>query len=266
MIPEFNPTLSKTLDDAVILTPEQEQQAFKDLKSKVHKKRGIDALVNGNLRLVIDIIKKFRNHPEYEDMIMAGFNGLILAAKKFDPDKGFKFGTYARWWVLQQAIEVMEKSTLVKIPATFPNKTYPGEWVANGTRGKTTEDHVEYRCSSLNAPIGPDWGDEVLDFYAGDDDVMANVITGDEEEYCRRLLSTLKPREAEMVSMYWGIRGTPMTLQEIADTFDLTRERIRQIKNKAFRKMREQARRWAREAERENPRYERSEYELAAGD
>jgi RNA polymerase primary sigma factor len=210
----------------------------------------IDELVNANLRFVIAVAKDYQNQGvPLADLISEGNYGLITAAKRFDHTKGYRFISYAVWWIKQAILQTLnDNSRTVRLPANMINKLSKIrkeiEAFEKLNERKPTPTEIEYvhvpSCSSLSMPINED-GDElgsVLsdDIFGSPDDVKDENDTL--KTHLENAMSILSDREKEIINCYFGIYGEPMTLEAIGYEFDLTKERIRQIKESAIRKIR----------------------------
>ena len=212
--------------------------------------RALNELVNANLRFVIKIAKDYQNQGvPLADLISEGNYGLITAAKKFDHTKGFRFISYAVWWI-KQAIKhcLNENSRTVRLPANMVNKLSKlrkeSEVFEKNNERSATDNDVEYvevpYCNSLSSPINED-GDVLGDLLS--DDIFGNPdeIISEEENIKRQLHKAMKglsDREKDIIYCYFGINGHPLTLSQIGMEYGLTKERIRQIKESAIRKIR----------------------------
>lgn len=223
-----------------------------ELAKRIEKgdEKALNELVNANLRFVIKIAKDYQNQGvSLADLISEGNYGLITAAQKFDHTKGFRFISYAVWWI-KQAIKhcLNENARTVRLPANMINKLSKlrketEEFEKNNERAATDND-VEYvevpYCNSLSSPINED-GDVLGDLLS--DDIFGNPdeIISEEENIKRQLHKAMKglsDREKDIIYCYFGINGHPLTLSQIGMEYGLTKERIRQIKESAIRKIR----------------------------
>jgi len=211
----------------------------------------LNTLVNANLRFVISVAKEYQGQGvPLVDLISEGNYGLVKAAKKFDHTRGFRFISYAVWWVRQSILQSLcENSRTVRLPVNIVNqlssvKKEMAKFEQENQRKATNLDMDlsvlnHPTCGSLNDKINED-GDEILDLVA--DETFArpdsNITT---EEVLKneldKTLSILSEREQKIINMYFGIDGGSLTLEQIGDEFGLTKERIRQIKEKSLRKL-----------------------------
>ena len=231
-------------------------------------KIALEKLTKANLRFVVSVSKQYQNQGlSLPDLINEGNLGLIKAAQRFDETRGFKFISYAVWWIRQSILQALaEQSRIVRLPLNKIgsinkiNKTYArleqdferepnAEEIAEAL--DITESEVKEsmknagRHVSMDAPLVQDEDNNMYDVLKSDE-----VITPETEllyESLRkeidRAISTLTPREADVVRLYFGLNGShPMTLEEIGEKFDLTRERVRQIKEKAIRRLKHTSR------------------------
>ena len=235
---------------------------------KQDDQRALNKLVQANLRFVVSVAKQYQNQGlSLGDLINEGNLGLIKAAKRFDETKGFKFISYAVWWIRQAILQALaEQSRIVRLPLNRvgalhkigkvssdleqnygrePSAEEIAEQLDMSSSEVTDTLKISSRHLSLDAPFQEGEDNRLLDVL--EDEVQSPP---DEELFDEALqkeivkaLSTLTDRESEVIRLYFGIgRENPMTLEQIGTRFGLTRERVRQIKEKAIRRLRHSSR------------------------
>ncbi len=244
----------------------------KEVDLAIRIQRGDEAamkeLVEANLRFVVSVAKKYQgNGLSLADIINEGNMGLIKAAKRFDHTRGFKFISYAVWWIRQSILQALaEQSRLIRLPlnrvGTITKITRVAEKLESeverqpkgneiGSQLEMTGDEVlmamQYsrRHSSLNSPFQEGENSSLLDIIEDGEaeEPEANIMMESMSEEVSGALDTLSDRERTVLEMYFGIsRDSAMTLNEIGEEFDLTRERVRQIKEKAIQRLRHRSR------------------------
>jgi RNA polymerase primary sigma factor len=228
----------------------------------------LEKLTKANLRFVVSVAKQYQNNGlTLGDLINEGNLGLIKAAKRFDEKRGFKFISYAVWWIRQSIMQALaEQSRIVRLPLNRVgslnriSKTFsdleqkfqrePSTEEIAEVIGITNEEvqndlKVSGRHVSMDAPFAQGEDNSLLDVLSDanestpDADLIADSLTKE----VQRALSTLTTRESEVLGLYFGLNNnSSMTLEEIAEKFNLTRERVRQIKEKATRRLRHTSR------------------------
>jgi RNA polymerase primary sigma factor len=246
-----------------LLTPEEEVYLAKRIKEGDHA--ALDKLTNANLRFVVSVAKQYQNQGlSLSDLINEGNLGLIKAAQRFDETRGFKFISYAVWWIRQSILQALaEQSRIVRLPLNKVgslnkiNRAF-SELEQEFEREPTPEELAELldipseevettlgvaaRHVSMDAPFAEGEDNSLLD-------VLENNSSPDTDsglEYLESLrteiersLATLTDRQNDVIKLYFGIGiEHPMSLEDIGDKFGLTRERVRQIKDKAINKLR----------------------------
>lgn len=250
-----------------LLSPAQEVDLARKIKDG--DKHALHLLVRSNLRFVVSVAKKYQGQGlTLADLINEGNYGLIKAAQRFDETRGFKFISYAVWWIRQAILQALaEQSRVVRLPLnrigtiskirkagarlaqTYERQPNLEELAADlGVDVEKVREAMQHtgRHLSVDAPFNEDDDNSLLDVLAGDDETPPDDILLDESLKIdiERALSHLHEREAEITRLYFGIgREHPLTLEEIGHRFGLTRERVRQIKEKALRKLRQKHRR-----------------------
>ncbi len=250
-----------------LITAEQEVNLAKRIRAGDEK--ALEKMVNANLRFVVSVAKQYQlTGMTLSDLINEGNLGLIKAASRFDETRGFKFISYAVWWIRQSILQALaEQSRIVRLPLNRVgslNKISKAfsELEQRHQREPTPEELAEVmqttpedirttlsykgRKVSMDAPLGHDTdAGSLLDVLPDADAINpdASLMNYSMQEEVQRALSTLSAREAQVLSMYYGLSGGhAIGLSDIGDQFDLTRERVRQIKDKATRKLRNTAR------------------------
>ena len=227
----------------------------------------LEKLTKANLRFVVSVAKQYQNQGlSLPDLINEGNLGLIKAAEKFDETRGFKFISYAVWWIRQSILQALaEQSRIVRLPlnqvgslnkinkafARFEQeheRTPSAEELANELelpKEKVTDTlRVAGRHISVDAPFADGEDNSLLDVLVNTDSPNADrgLINESLATEVERALEILTERERDIIRYFFGIGCSEMTLEEIGEKFDLTRERVRQIKEKAIRKLRQSAR------------------------
>jgi RNA polymerase primary sigma factor len=196
-----------------------------------------ERLVCSNLRFVVSVAKKYQNlGVPLADLVNEGNIGLMRAARRFDETKGVKFISYAVWWIRQAVFQALaEHSRPVRLPVGKA-----GEW--GRCRGEGRELGAVGSSLSLDAPVSNESATQLIDVLADETSEMPDepMLDGDLTDATEQALTVLSPRELDITRRYFGLNGLePMTLEEIGETFGITRERVRQIKDRALRKLRQ---------------------------
>jgi len=249
-----------------LITAEEEVELAQ--KIRAGDDRALDKLTKANLRFVVSVAKQYQNQGlTLPDLINEGNLGLIKAAKRFDETRGFKFISYAVWWIRQSILQALaEQSRIVRLPLNKIgsinkiNKAYAvleqkyerpptPEEIAELVELSLTEVQQSLKNTgrhvSMDAPLIEGEDSNLYDVMGSEDSPNpdAELMLESLREEIRRALDTLTPREADVVSSYFGLNaGCSMTLEEIGERFDLTRERVRQIKEKAIRRLKQTTR------------------------
>ena len=240
-----------------------------DLAQRIKKgdQEALEKLTQANQRFVVSVAKQYQNQGlSLPDLINEGNLGLIKAAEKFDETRGFKFISYAVWWIRQSILQALaEQSRIVRLPlnqvgslnkinkafARFEQeheRTPSAEELANELelpREKVTDTlRVAGRHISVDAPFADGEDNSLLDVLVNTDSPNADrgLINESLATEVERALEILTERERDIIRYFFGIGCSEMTLEEIGEKFDLTRERVRQIKEKAIRKLRQSSR------------------------
>ena len=248
-----------------LITVEEEVE----LAQRIRKgdQEALDKLTKANLRFVVSVAKQYQNQGlSLPDLINEGNLGLIKAAEKFDETRGFKFISYAVWWIRQSILQALaEQSRIVRLPLNQVGslnkinkalqrfeqeheRTPSPEELASELefpREKVTDTlRVAGRHISVDAPFADGEDNSLLDVLVNTDSPNADrgLINESLATEVDRALETLTERERDIIKYFFGIGCSEMTLEEIGEKFDLTRERVRQIKEKAIRRLRQSSR------------------------
>ena len=240
-----------------------------ELAQRIKKgdKEALEKLTKANLRFVVSVAKQYQNQGlSLPDLINEGNLGLIKAAEKFDETRGFKFISYAVWWIRQSILQALaEQSRIVRLPlnqvgslnkinkafARFEQeheRTPSADELATELelpKEKVTDTlRVAGRHISVDAPFADGEDNSLLDVLVNTDSPNADrgLINESLATEVERALEILTERERDIIRYFFGIGCSEMTLEEIGEKFDLTRERVRQIKEKAIRKLRQSSR------------------------
>ncbi len=249
-----------------LITAEEEVQLAKKIKEG--DEDALEKLTRANLRFVVSVAKQYQNQGlSLPDLINEGNLGLIKAARRFDETRGFKFISYAVWWIRQSILQALaEQSRIVRLPLNQVgslnkiNKAY-SKLEQEHEREPSTEELAEatdipiekvadtLRVSgkhvSIDAPLISGEESTLVEVIPNSDSPSADSTLMKEslEREVERALSTLTDRERDVIKLFYGIGvAHPLTLEEIGDKFNLTRERVRQIKEKAIRRLRHSSR------------------------
>jgi RNA polymerase primary sigma factor len=260
-----NQSLDKYLQEigkVDLLTPEMEIELA--IRLKKGDQKAMEQLTKANLRFVVSVAKQYQNQGlSLGDLINEGNLGLIKAVKRFDETRGFKFISYAVWWIRQSILQALaEQSRIVRLPLNRVGalnkigKTYSNlkqeferepspEEVAEALEMDVDEISSAMKISgkqvSVDAPFSSGEENSLLDIIEDDQQPSPDteLISESLKTEIKSLLAILPDREAEVIRLYFGLDGEySMTLEEIGEKFNLTRERVRQIKEKAIRKLR----------------------------
>jgi RNA polymerase primary sigma factor len=248
-----------------LITAQEEVELAQRIKAG--DQRALEKLTKANLRFVVSVAKQYQNQGlTLGDLINEGNMGLIKAAKRFDETRGFKFISYAVWWIRQSILQALaEQSRIVRLPLNRvgalnkigkkfseleqaferePTASELAEQLDMSVAEISETIKISGRHLSVDAP-----------FVQGEDNRLLDILPNDlqpppDSELMReslrvevqQVLTTLSQREAEVIKLYFGLEGVTLTLEEIGEKFNLTRERVRQIKEKAIRRLRHASR------------------------
>jgi len=236
-----------------------------ELAQRIRKgdRKALEKLTKANLRFVVSVAKQYQNQGiSLPDLINEGNLGLIKAAEKFDETRGFKFISYAVWWIRQSILQaIAEQSRIVRLPLNQVGSVNKINRALNKfeqeNERKPSVDEIAEKVDipedkiidalkvngkhvSVDAPFMDGEGNSLLDVLPNTESPMADneLVKESLRDEISRALSTLNERERNIIEAFYGIKQPEMTLEEIGDKFGLTRERVRQIKEKAIRKLR----------------------------
>ncbi|MBU4486437.1 MAG: RNA polymerase sigma factor RpoD/SigA [Candidatus Delongbacteria bacterium] len=252
-----------------LLTAEEEVELTKIMRTKgVKAQKAKEKMIKSNLRFVVSVAKQYKNQGlSFNDLINEGNLGLIKAASRFDETKGYKFISYAVWWIRQSILQALaEQSRVVRLPSNkisvlnkihktrsaLQNK-FEREPTMEEIAGimETTEEEIYNTLKisgqhlSIDSPIKDGEDNRLIDVLKSDQSPQpdSDITDFSLSIEIERALATLSQREKEVITMYFGIdRYEPLTLEEIGQELSLTRERIRQIKEKALQRLRHKSR------------------------
>lgn len=249
-----------------LITADEEVELAQRIKAG--DRIALEKLTKANLRFVVSVAKQYQNQGlSLPDLINEGNLGLIKAAQRFDETRGFKFISYAVWWIRQSILQALaEQSRIVRLPLNKIgsinkiNKAY-ATLEQEHERAPSAEEISELldmsesdvkesmknsgRHVSMDAPLVEGEDSNLYDVLNTGESPSpdGSLMTESLRIEIERALQTLTPREADLIRLYFGLNGAhPMTLEEIGETFDLTRERVRQIKEKAIRRLKHTSR------------------------
>ena len=249
-----------------LLTPDEEVTLAQRIRDG--DQQALEKLTKANLRFVVSVAKQYQNQGlSLGDLINEGNLGLIKAAKRFDETRGFKFISYAVWWIRQSILQALAgQSRIVRLPLNrvgslnkisksfseleqkFEREPSPEE-IAEVLELTTSEVvdtlKISGRHVSVDAPFVQGEENRLLDVLENEDEESPDMALMNDSlrKEVQRALSTLTKREADVITLYFGLNGeSALTLEEIGEKFNLTRERVRQIKEKAIRRLRHTSR------------------------
>ncbi|MEI6576135.1 MAG: RNA polymerase sigma factor RpoD/SigA [Bacteroidota bacterium] len=249
-----------------LITADQEVELARRIKGG--DQIALEKLTKANLRFVVSVAKQYQNQGlSLPDLINEGNLGLIKAAKRFDETRGFKFISYAVWWIRQSILQALaEQSRIVRLPLNQvgslnkiskessrleqryerpPSSDELAEALDIPEDKIISAMKISTRFISMDAPISPDEDTKFIDLFVNDDTPNTDngLIRESLAREIQRSLSTLTEKERDVINLYYGIGMTHgLTLEEIGAKFDLTRERVRQIKEKAIRRLKHTSR------------------------
>jgi len=245
----------KDLKKIPVITHERQDEIFKKLKNKstTEKERNQlnNELVIGNLRFVVSIAKQYQNQGmDLLDLISEGNIGLLKSVDRFDPNSGLKFISYAVWWIKQSIMAALnENSRTIRIPSNLIQETQKGKkddlsnYYDNPNNSINEATYTLPYCIDLNHQINED-GDELIDIIRDPNEQNPETIFQSSDEIRKRvsaILSVLDDREKVIIEKYFGLNGVESNLDDLGEEFDCTKERVRQLKDKAIKKLRNES-------------------------
>ncbi len=237
-----------------VISHEREDEIFKLLKGPTISKRNIDKLKSemaiGNLRFVITIAKGYQNQGlDILDLIQEGNLGLLKAMERFDHESGNKFISYAVWWIRQSIMAALnDYARTIRIPSNLVQEEQKKK-----KDEQQKDKHLEFEddepseslpfCVSLSDDVN-DEGDQLIDIIRDPNETDPEILINSKEEIKKRVdkvLSVLDEREKIIIEKYFGLNGVESNLDDLGEEFDCTKERIRQLKDKAIKKLRNES-------------------------
>jgi RNA polymerase primary sigma factor len=249
----------KDLRKIPVITYERQDEIFLELQNKKitkeRQKQLFDELVTGNLRFVISVAKMYQNQGlSLSDVISEGNIGLIKAAERFDPTSGLKFISYAVWWVRQSIMASLnENSRTIRIPSNLVQEAQKEKKMITSEEDnfyiETSTDNEQPISTSLPYCIGlyrqiNEEGDQLIDVIPNKDVESPDEILNTPEEIKKKvsiMLSVLDEREKVIIEKYYGLTGIECNLEDLGEEFGCTKERIRQLRDKAIKKLRNES-------------------------
>ncbi len=245
-----------------LLDPEEEERIAR--RARAGDDEAFQQLIRSNLRFVVSVAKRYQNRGmSFADLVQEGNVGLVTAARKFDPDRGVKFISYAVWWIRQSILAALARqSRSVRLPlnrATELGRVMrTREELRQELRRDPTAEEIAEAADldastvemlqainvaevRLDAPVGDSDDNQLVDRFLVDDQDLEDDLEGKiVREHIADALDVLRPRDARVVRLYYGLQGEQEhTLEEIGEMLGVTRERIRQLRDRALREMRE---------------------------
>jgi RNA polymerase primary sigma factor len=246
----------KDLKKIPVITHEREYEIFKSLKedkslTKADRQKLTDEVVKGNLRFVISVAKTYQNQGlDISDLISEGNIGLIKAIERFDVTSGFKFISYAVWWIKQQILySLNEYSRTIRVPSNIIQDAQKAKKEIAKDEDKYFIEYSEVPLTGIPTTIDlfreiNEDGDTLVEIIANPNAELPDTIANSAEDLKHRInymMSFLDERERAIIDGYFGLMGTEKNLEDLGEEFGCTKERIRQLKDKAIKKLRNES-------------------------
>lgn len=224
-----------------VLSPDEESELILEVNAGVPKAE--EKLIYANLRFVISVAKEYQNRGlDFKDLVSEGNYGLVKAAKRFNSTIGVRFYSYAVWWIRQAMMQALnEHARTVRLPVNVINDMNKNQKsMSEKEYGDWCVYHGVNHIQSLNTQFDSDGSEMISNLYGGENDAFSKPFN---DEFglptaLEQVLTILNSREKEIIKQYYGLDGNNLTLQQIANDLNLTKERVRQIKNQAIKKLR----------------------------
>lgn len=233
-----------------VMTPDREKELSKIMTSEnvteAEKEKVYKELLEGNLRFVITVAKQYQNQGlDFPDLIAEGNLGLMKAIKNFDWSKDLRFISYAVWWVKQSILQSLnDNARTIRLPVNVVQELHRAKKEVQRT-GKELDDKFQHLPTIIDLETNiNEEGDTLYDIIKNEDAEMPDASFNNKDLLKKemvKILGILDERERVIVEDYFGLSGSPRTLEDIGDDFSLTKERVRQIKEKALRKLRNES-------------------------
>ncbi len=243
-------TYLKDIRKLKVMTVERERQLSERICSgeisEREKNQIYKELLEGNLRFVITVAKQYQNQGlDFPDLVAEGNLGLMKAIKNFDWGKDLRFISYAVWWVKQSILQSLnDNARTIRLPVNVVQDLHKAKKEIESNGGKLDDKFQNLPSMiDLDMNINED-GDTLVDIIKNDDAEMPDEVFNSKDMLKQKMfeiLNILDEREKVIIGDYFGLTGTPRTLEDIGSDFDLTKERVRQIKEKALRKLRNES-------------------------
>jgi RNA polymerase primary sigma factor len=240
----------KVIRKIKVMTPERERELSKIMQSENISEKQKESIkkeiLEGNLRFVITVAKQYQNQGvDFPDLVAEGNIGLMKALNNFDWSKNLRFISYAVWWVRQSILQSLnEHSRTIRIPVNVVQDLHKEKKRVEKTDGRMEDKFANLPYTiNLETQINEE-GDTLIDLIENKDSMRPDEVFNTSQQLrdgLVNILNILDEREKQIVEDYYGISGTPRTLEDIGSDFNLTKERVRQIKEKALRKLRNES-------------------------